>query len=117
MFHTPAHKQAQQANIIAAQSALITSQGIRLMDANDKLAAIKEEQKDWARRFMLDGKTPWEWENLAKRHIAETESLKRTLSCVKEELDLAAVSLQQANVHGVRGRIVDAQALVRDALK
>jgi hypothetical protein len=42
-----------------------------VVDLRAEVAALKEEREDWARRFMLDGRTPWEWENLCKRAEAE----------------------------------------------
>jgi len=55
----------------------------RVQDACREAAAAlreaQEERADWARRFMLDGRTPWEWENLCKRAEAERDALRKLL--------------------------------------
>ena len=43
----------------------------------ERIAALTAEREDWARRFILDGRTPWEWENLCKRAEAERDALRQ----------------------------------------
>ena len=50
---------------------------VRADVARDEVAALTAEREDWARRFILDGRTPWEWENLCKRAEAERDALRQ----------------------------------------
>jgi len=52
---------------------------VRADVARDEVAALTAEREDWARRFILDGRTPWEWENLCKRAEAERDALRQLL--------------------------------------
>ena len=42
--------------------------------AQARIAELTEERKDWARTFMLDGRTPWEWENMCRRAEARASA-------------------------------------------
>jgi hypothetical protein len=49
-------------------------------EAADTLSAMVDERKDWARRFKLNGLTPWDWMTRAERAEANNAKLRRVVA-------------------------------------